>query len=264
MSDRIIRASDNNAPLLDGDGVPISELELDRVDAAIDRGASVAELASAQRSWRFGHVIVDEAQDLSPMQWRMIVRRTRGESMTVVGDLAQCSIGEPGTWAEHLPPSISGFSYQELTVNYRAPAEINHLASAVLAELAPTLSAPSSIRSVGTHPSAQPVTDLHAELPALITQAQALVGDGALAIIGIDLPEDLGVTTLSPWQAKGLEFDSVLIVEPAQILARDYGLSLLYVAITRSTRLLSLVHAQPLPPVLVRALANQPGAEPPA
>lgn len=259
MTDRIIRAADNAAPLLDGDGVPISELELDQVDAAIDRGASVAELAAGQRSWRFGHVIVDEAQDLTPMQWRMVARRTQGESMTVVGDLAQRSIGEPGKWSDHLPPSISSFNYQELTINYRAPAEVNKLAGAVLAELAPNLSAPKSIRSVGRHPQAIKVTSISAALPDLVAEAKKRIGEGTIAVIGTGPDEGPvgpvpGATCLTPRQAKGLEFDSVFLVEPAMLLTQDYGLSLLYVAITRSTRELCIVHEQALPDVLANAI----------
>ncbi len=252
MSDRIIRASDNNAPLLDGDGNPISELELDQVDAAIDRAASVAELAAGQRSWRFGHVIVDEAQDLTPMQWRMLARRTRGDSMTVVGDLAQRSIGEPGRWSDHLPPSIKNVTYKELTINYRAPAEVNDLATKVLSELAPDLTAPQSIRSVGHHPKAIPVQSLTEDLAPIIEEARASLETGTLVVIGMDLPP--GIEHLTPWQAKGLEFDSVIIVEPARILEEEYGLSLLYVAITRSTSHLSIVHERPLPPVLADSL----------
>lgn len=254
MNDRVIRAADNNEPLLDGEGEPISELELDQVDAAIERGTSVAELAAEQRAWRFGHVIVDEAQDLTPMQWRMVARRTRGQSMTVVGDLAQRSIGEPGRWADHLPPSITRVSYQELTINYRAPAEVNELASAILSELAPDLQAPHSIRSVGQKPTARQVENLERALPSLVTETQDRLTEGTLAVIGLDLGQ--GPSHFSPWQAKGLEFDSVIIVEPATILEEEFGLSLLYVAITRSTRELQIIHSRPLPPVLARALES--------
>lgn len=248
QSDRIVRASDNNAPILDGDGLPISELELDQVDAATDRRVSVAELAAEQHAWRFGHVIVDEAQDLTPMQWRMIARRTQGNSMTVVGDLAQRSIGQPGRWEDHLPPTISEVTYKELTINYRAPAEVNDLAGKVLAELAPDLSAPRSIRSVGKSPRAVQVSNTARDLPDLINQARSDLKSGTVAVIGLDLPQ--GIDHLTPWQVKGLEFDSVIIVEPARILEEEYGLSLLYVAITRSTSELLLVHSRPLPEVL--------------
>lgn len=260
MTDRVVRASDNNAPLLDGDGEPISELELDQVDAAVDRGASVAELAADQRSWRYGHVIVDEAQDLTPMQWRMIARRTRGESMTVVGDLAQRSIGEPGEWSDHLPSSLSNVSYQELTVNYRAPAEVNELARDVLAELAPNLKAPRSIRSVGTEPVAVHVNDVGKALPDLVVSQQRLAPAGTTAVIGLELNRfdiDPSAEKLSPWQSKGLEFDSVLIVEPDRILDEEFGLSLLYVAITRSTCNLLIVHSEPLPNVLARSVSRR-------
>lgn len=272
MTDHVVRAEDNDAPILDGEGLPISELELDQVDAALDRQASVAELAADQQSWRFGHVIVDEAQDLTPMQWRMIARRTQGDSMTVVGDLAQRSIGEPGTWADHIPPSVADFSYQELTINYRAPAELNELSSAILAELAPDLQAPRSIRSVGHYPKAIAVEDLQSGVLEVANRAHdertlRTHGEGTIAVIGIDLPSSLGTANnspfvlLSPWQAKGLEFDSVLLVEPATIIEQEFGLSLLYVAVTRSTNELLIVHNKPLPAILSDALARQQGPD---
>lgn len=265
MSDFVVRAEDNDAPLLDGEGKPISELELDRVDAAVEQGASVAELASDQRSWRFGHVIVDEAQDLTPMQWRMIARRTRGDSMTVVGDLAQRSIGEPGEWSDHLPPSIRNVSYQELTINYRAPAEVNDLARAVLAQLAPKLTAPRSIRSVGRSPKAVEVRSIALELPLLIDAAMDRLGTGSIVVICLDAEQDnemnralraRDVTVLTPRQAKGLEFDAVFLVEPSDILAEPWGLSLLYVSITRSTQELSILYKNELPSVLADAIAE--------
>lgn len=252
MADRTIRAEDNGQPLLDADGQPFVELEVDRVDDVDEAGDTVAELASRQREWRYGHVIVDEAQDLTEMQWRMIARRAIGGSMTIVGDLAQRSIGAPGSWVENLPAELADHAYAELTVNYRSPSEVNRVASAILSELAPDLRPSIAIRSTGDHPTVHAVTSMEAELPAVVEREQALVGEGRVAVIGTDLGDIPG--TITPWGAKGLEFDTVVIAEPASILREPHGLSLLYVAVTRATHRLVIVHAEPLPEVIADAV----------
>lgn len=248
----------------ESDGAPIAELAVESLDTLMDRGTSLAEVAANRRAWRFGHVIVDEAQDLSPMQWRMINRRARKGSMTIVGDLAQRSIGEPGVWDDHLPEALADFAYRELTINYRSPAEVNELAAAVLAELAPGLAPSRAIRSVGHRPVVTAVADRHQVLIDLVAERRAELSAGRLAVIGMDLPgpaltERAGaVQWLTPWQAKGLEFDAVLLVDPATILEAPGGLSLLYVGITRTTERLEILHHRPLPSVLDRVLRSTP------
>ncbi len=251
MADRTIRAEDNGQPLLDADGDPFVELEVDRVDDVDEAGDTIAELASRQREWRYGHVIVDEAQDLTPMEWRMVARRAIGGSMTIVGDLAQRSIGPPGTWKDNLPGRLSDHSYAELTVNYRSPAEVNALASEILADLAPQLRPSTAIRSTGDRPTVEHVGDVGAALPGIVERETAALPEGRVAVIGVNV----GATdSLTPWEAKGLEFDTVVLVEPSAILAEEHGLSLLYVAVTRATNRLVIVHAEPLPEVITRAL----------
>ncbi len=251
----------------DDDDVRVEELELAGADDLDEESATVVELAFGQRSWRFGHVIVDEAQDLTPMQWRMVVRRARGGAMTLVGDLAQRSIGAPGSWRELLPGSIRDFDRRELTINYRSPAEINDLATDVLAELAPSLSASTSIRSSGFAP--QVIHCKPGETRQAIDAALATAdAEGAVAVIGLDLANrdetsSAAETTagsaaswLDPWQAKGLEFDVAIVVEPARMLEEPHGLSLLYVAVTRATQRLIVIHEQPLPDVLASLTAQ--------
>ncbi len=287
--DRVVGLEAVDGFAFESDGTPIGELDVEAPDSLADRGATIAEQAIAERSWRFGHVIVDEAQDLTPMQWRMIARRSHGGAITMVGDLAQRSIGEPGEWADHLPIDFQGFAQQELTVNYRSPAEINDLASAVLTELAPGLAASRSIRAVGRSPGIVHLDDLHQELPDWVRIHRQDRPRGRMAVIGIDLdPADFEtpgagaagaggagaggsaqgtegdngaapvgvVACLDPWQAKGLEFDSVVLVEPAALLDADHGLSLLYVALTRTTDDLAIVHQRPLPSVLADNLES--------
>ena len=251
MADHTIRAEDNGQPLLDADGNPFVELEVDRVDDVDEAGATIAELASRQREWRYGHVIVDEAQDLTPMEWRMVARRAIGGSMTIVGDLAQRSIGPPGTWKDNLPGRLAEHSYVELTINYRSPAEVNAVASVILAELAPHLRPSTAIRQTGDRPTVEQVDDVDNALPAIVERETSALVEGRVAVIGIGVDV---VPSLTPWEAKGLEFDTIILVEPAHILAQDHGLSLLYVAITRATNRLVIVHADPLPDVMSRAL----------
>ncbi len=262
--DRTMLALDNDQPLLDGEGRPVQELDVERPDEIAQRSATVRQLAVDEQVWRFGHVIVDEAQDLTPMQWRMVVRRSRKGAVTVLGDLAQRSIGEPGTWDDHLPPELSLYHERALTTNYRSPAEINDLAAAVLADLAPGLPQSRAVRRSGRHPVAIRVESIDRDLPRVVADLAGSTGvcpggdrRMAPAVIGFDLaqPPDRSPGTaalhdarlLSPWQAKGLEFDSVVVVEPARFLDEENGLSLLYVALTRSTDRLAIVHQRPLP-----------------
>lgn len=259
--DRTVRAPDNDQPMLDAEGNPFLELDAERPDEIAQRSATVRQLAVDEQVWRFGHVIVDEAQDLTPMQWRMVVRRSRRGAVTMLGDLAQRSTGEPGTWDDHLPPEFSLFEQQNLTTNYRSPAEINDLASSVLAELAPGLPRSRAVRRSGHQPRIVAVESIEAELAGIVAAAGSSGpndGNGSdhrPVVIGFDLP-DLSVDgagpirSLSPWKAKGLEFDSVIVVEPARFLDEPNGLSLLYVALTRSTNFLTIVHQHPLPPAL--------------
>ena len=258
--DRLVGLEIGGGFRFESDGAPIDELDVDAADSLTDRGATVAEQAALERSWRFGHVIVDEAQDLTPMQWRMIARRSHGGAITMVGDLAQRSIGEPGAWADHLPGALQGFAEQELTINYRSPAEIDPLAGAILAELAPGLAGSRSIRSVGDdgQPQVERIANLDASLVSWVIDRREAMPAGRMAVIGVDLPlerpEPPDLVWLDPWQAKGLEFDRVVVVEPAAILELDHGLSLLYVAITRATTGLDIVHERSLPAVLVDGL----------
>jgi superfamily I DNA/RNA helicase len=258
---------DDDHPPLGSEGNEVRELGLDSPDELAADSATVRQLAVDEQVWRFGHVIVDEAQDLTPMQWRMVVRRSRAGAVTILGDLAQRSIGEPGRWDDHLPPELTPHEQRDLTINYRSPTEINELASAILERLAPELPPSQSVRRSGHPPEVVAVDDLQRDLAAVVIRvADRCLREGAggagpvvpPAVIGIDLPDldhhpGLGpdrCRRLTPWQAKGLEFDSVVVVEPVRFLAEPNGLSLLYVALTRSTDRLTIVHQQPLPDLL--------------
>ena len=236
---------------------------------------SVAERARLDRSWEFGHVIVDEAQELSPMAWRVLFRRCPSRSMTVVGDLAQTGASWGArSWAEifdhHAP---NRWRKAELTVNYRTPAEIMEVATAVLASAAPGVAPPRSMRKEGVPPWA--VQTSPAEVVSVVADAVRreleAIGDGRLAVIApgteaerlakelaAALPEatvgdhtaslDALVAVLDVGETKGLEFDGVIVVEPAAIVEQsERGMSDLYVALTRATRRLAVIHTRPLP-----------------
>jgi DNA helicase IV/NAD(P)-dependent dehydrogenase (short-subunit alcohol dehydrogenase family) len=225
-------------------------------------GGALAERAARDRGWAYGHVIVDEAQELSAMAWRMVLRRCPARSLTVVGDLAQTSApGGAGSWAQVLDPVAAGrWRTARLTVNYRTPAPAMALAAALLP---PGTEPPLSVRD-----SAEvPWTGRTGDLAALVRRERELIGDGRVAVIappaqaaaltatlglssaGPDL--DAAVTVLTPGQAKGLEFDSVIVADPAAILqASPRGWSDLYVALTRTTRRLGLVSEGELPAAL--------------
>lgn len=288
----------------DGDPEP-EELAADLVDAAElarrqerrDTG-TIAQQAAADRRWVFGHVIVDEAQELSPMAWRTLMRRCPGRSMTLVGDPAQA--GDPaaaGSWEAALAPYVGQrWRWERLTVNYRTPVEVMAVAAGVLSAVDPALAPPRSVRHTGVAPWWQrvPAAELADRLPRIVTAELAELaevteraepaepGAGRLAVIvpGSQLPAlgravtaaipqavagsapealDSRVAVLAVRQAKGLEFDAVLVVEPARILAESSrGASDLYVALTRATRRLGIVHTGELPAALDRSRIGVP------
>ena len=219
----------------------------------------------------FGHVMVDEAQDLSPMQWRMIARRCPSGSMTLVGDFGQASrAGAASGWNEvlHLVPTHAGARNVVLSVNYRTPSEIMALAARVLAAASPDISASESVRATGRQPEFVPTTadQLVARVAAHARDAvtrpgtKAIVAPPTLHGVLVDALADIGaasgsveaidapITILGPVEAKGLEFDDVIVVEPADLVAPDRrGLRLLYVTLTRATQRLTVVHTAPVP-----------------
>ncbi|MGH3221889.1 MAG: HelD family protein, partial [Streptosporangiaceae bacterium] len=230
-------------------------------------GGMLAERAPQDRTWVYGHAIVDEAQELSSMAWRMVLRRCPARSMTVVGDLAQTAApGGADSWAQALDPVAPGrWRTARLTVNYRTPRPVMALAAALLP---PTVDPPLSVRDSDESPWY--VHD--GDLADLVRRETELIGSGRVAVIappvraaqtaaalglspGPDL--DAPVAVLTPEQAKGLEFDSVIIVDPAGIeQASPRGRADLYVAITRTTRRLGLTGPGELPGDL-RAVLDQ-------
>ncbi|MEU7693153.1 DUF2075 domain-containing protein [Microbispora sp. SCL1-1] len=238
---------------------------------------TTAERAARDRTWAFGHVIVDEAQELSEMAWRMVMRRIPSRSMTIVGDIAQTgSAAGAASWARVLDPYVAGrWREEHLSVNYRTPAELMEVAARVLELVGPDLKAPESVRETGERPWALRVAGLAEAGPVIAAEAApGVLGEGRLVVVApAGMTEDVGtivrgavpgaatgpgpaaldapVAVLSVTEAKGLEFDSVIVVEPGRILRESpRGPSDLYVALTRATSRLGVVHVDELPEVL--------------
>lgn len=216
---------------------------------------SLAERAAADREWTYGHVVVDEAQELSEMDWRVLMRRCPSRSMTIVGDLAQRqSPAGARSWASMLDEYVpSRWAYRQLTINYRMPAEIMDVAASVLSTMDASVQPPKSVRSGGVLPwSCLAAPDRLARVVTeQVARLSAEIGDGSLAVIA---PEgstlNVDALILPPRAAKGLEFDAVIVVEPQRILAGPAGAAELYVALTRATQRLGVVHTEPLPDCL--------------
>ena len=242
------------------DDVPL----LDAADALLNGVAATYE-----------HIVVDEAQDLSPLQLESIRRRSRAGSITVLGDLAQGT----APWAhsswdlivQALRHERVTAETVELEYGYRLPAEVHEVAMRLLPEAAPGMSCPQALRSSGHEIAA--VQAAPADLVGAVVDAvHDLAADGIVGVItaasarpavvaALDAagvawsselrPSAAPVVVLGPDETKGLEFDSVVVVEPAAIVSEtDHGLRSLFVALTRCTNRLTLVHARPLPAVL--------------
>lgn len=243
---------------------------------------TVAERAVEDRGWTYGHVVVDEAQEVSAMAWRALVRRCPSRSMTVVGDTAQTSSSAGADdWAEVLDRFAPGrWRLEELTVNYRTPAEVMALADRLL-----RLEGQSTRRQVAARHGDAPVVvavedlDLDALEHVVAPELEAL-GAGRLAVVfpregygelanrlheqvtGRPRPPravmlDESLVTLDVGEVKGLEFDVVVVVEPSAVLEQSaHGIGDLYVAMTRPTQRLVVVHSGTLPSSLSGAPAE--------
>lgn len=199
---------------------------------------STAQRAQADLKWTYGHVIIDEAQELSPMEWRMVMRRCPSRWMTIVGDTAQT--GSPAgvdSWVETLEPFVSRrFKTRQLSVNYRTPKEIMDVANEVLDQFAPDIDPSTSLRST----ESQAVTFYAADTnpTAIAEKLQSENPERLTAIIAADSvvqPGMMGVSSI-----KGLEFDHVVVVHPDKIIADSpQGYQNLFVALSKATQTLT-------------------------
>ncbi|HUP84036.1 MAG TPA: AAA family ATPase [Acidimicrobiales bacterium] len=231
----------------------------------------------------YGHAVIDEAQDLSPMQARMLARRVPSGSITILGDIAQGT----GVWGrdswddllQHLP-APDGVRIEELRLGYRAPGRVLDVASRLLPSIAPHLQPTESIRPGRSEPrfvdatgddvsaaAAREAVTLARDWTSVAVIVPSAMHDdvaAALTAAGADLGDaerqglDHAVTLVPAMTSKGLEFDAVVVVEPARIVddapslagSTRLGLRLLYITLTRPTQHLSIVHALPLPDAL--------------
>lgn len=229
----------------------------------------LAERARADRSWTYGHIVIDEAQDLSPMAWRCLLRRCPSRSMTVVGDLDQKrGHRRPNSWKQALGPAARAFSEEfVLSISYRTPRALTRIAQAVMAQHGtPVLYPMEAVRDV---PECYQVSHTHKDtLKDCVSQVVSTMeqrldreegeGKGRICVIVPDAQAQLWhadesgasaldqrVSYLTAAGSKGLEFDSVVVVEPGAIL--DQGSGDLFVALTRATHDLHAVTTTQLP-----------------
>ena len=229
---------------------------------------TTAETAAHDRTWTYGHVVVDEAQELSPMQWRLLARRCPMKSFTIVGDIAQSSRRDAaGSWASVLAPEFGDrWRLEELTVNYRSPARVMRWAAQVARAAGLEVSHPRAVREGDHRPRlvTEPGGDVAAlaleaveaergRVPEALTAVIAPAGQtgelltalrerwGEAAVDTAPLP-GVEIVVATPWETKGLEFDTVVLVSPERIVADARGVvGDLYVAMTRATQSLSVV-----------------------
>ncbi|MBE0011375.1 HelD family protein [Arthrobacter sp. AET 35A] len=253
------------------DGVLTAE-DLADHNAVTEARLSAAERASVDRTWAFGHIVVDEAQELSPMQWRVLMRRCPLKSFTIVGDIAQTSSAAgSNSWQQALEPFVGDrWQLEELTVNYRTPAQIAEAAARMANAAGLVVSAPKAVREGRWAPVVDRVPDL---IPALLTalpEELSAIEGGLLAVITPERVQDQvrsaltavygqrvgfgagstgqDIVVTTPREAKGLEFDGVVVLEPAEMLdPRSIRVGDLYVSMTRPTQRLRLIATGEIP-----------------
>ncbi|HIY25274.1 MAG TPA: AAA family ATPase [Candidatus Brachybacterium merdigallinarum] len=256
---------------IDTSGIIRAEDLADHVGHVRD-GRTLAERAVAERSWTYGHVVVDEAQEHSPMSWRTLMRRCPTKSFTVVGDVAQASsAGATGSWEAALAPYVhERLQVENLTVNYRTPRRLMDRALSMAQAHELPVTAVTSVRegdreleltAAGTDPLASATADAVSELLAQEVGRTAVIAVGervdelasalrsrpGMASVGTGSAGiDEIVAVMTAQDVKGLEFDAVVIVEPAELVSA-HGAGDLYVAMTRPTRHLGIVHRKELP-----------------
>lgn len=255
------------------DGVITAE-QIAELNEETGERMTAARAAKSDRTWAYGHVVIDEAQELSAMQWRLLMRRCPMKSFTVVGDIAQASsAAAASSWAQALKPFVGErFHLDELTVNYRTPAQISDAAVSVARAAGLEISAPRAIREGNWSPSAR-VVGAENLIPSVVATVSEEVAQGGGGLIGVIVADsryrevasaistahrdntgtsksafEHQILVLTPWEAKGLEFDVVIIVEPMDLIeAANGSVGDLYVSMTRPTQRLHLIAGTDLP-----------------
>ena len=229
---------------------------MSEVTTFADRTRRVARNLAEEHDYRtYAHVVVDEAQDVAPLQWRMLARRARGATWTVVGDWVQSAWPDVEEVRTAMATSLGKARLREATLstNYRTGTEVAALAARVLARIDPSAVPPAAVRSTGVEPllRAGPLAEAVADLLAEVAGTVGVVAPRELVEQARrDLPADERLQVLDTWQAKGLEFDGCVVLAPERIVAEartePAGLRTLYVALTRATQRLTVVSDEPL------------------
>ena len=256
-----------------GGGIVSSQMLLDQMNG--DDAELTAQRAAADREWTYGHIVVDEAQELTAMDWRMLIRRCPSRSFTIVGDVAQTSaLGGTRRWSKSMNRLFgeSHWDLNELTINYRNPHEVSELASRFAEKEGLYISTVNAVRTIPDSVSRNVVPDMSSLLETTAEQAAQLAeqfvsadGTGRIAVICpddliapvrdavyarlIEQPEwDEQISVCGTETVKGLEFDAVVVVEPGLIEddapSRPVAASDLYVAMTRPTQKLVIVRTK--------------------
>lgn len=237
-----------DVPLLDAVGAQLGQRTQPAADVAF-----TADRAAHDPAWLYGHVVVDEAQELSPMQWQMVIRRCPNRSITAVGDLDQAQSPHAGsTWADSLAGVLGDrWRERELTICYRTPQEVMRLTEPVLCAAGSTRRPPTAVRTSGRPPQERAVPRAQV-VDAVLEEAGHLLdrwrdgSGGTVAIIAAEAWVETLVSAVSASRgqaqvvsaadAKGLEWDAVVVVDPDAIAAEPRGWNRLYVALTRCTQ----------------------------
>lgn len=268
-AEELARAGEAIAALELGGGIVSAEMLAQRA-AAETEITSAANQAAHDRQWTYGHIIVDEAQELNPLAWHILLRRCPARSFTVTGDLDQRSTkARPRSWQELLGPAARALAGEEvLRISYRTPASVLNRANQLMTELGYAAAYPViAARDIANAYQVTTVPDTQAALPQLIASETQLLdaavgsGNGRLAVLvpaeqvpawhaqlNLDSSLDARVSVMSPIQAKGLEFDYVIVVDPTTLMAQNPGD--IYVAMTRPTQRLHVLTSKPLPTAL--------------
>ena len=228
---------------------------MSEVTTFADRTRRVERNLAEEHDYRtYAHVVVDEAQDVAPLQWRMLARRARGATWTIVGDWVQSAWPDVDEVRTALTAALGRAHVREatLTTNYRTGTEVAALAARVLARIDPDAVPPEAVRSTGVEPVLRggPVVEAVADLLAEVGGTVGVVCPrGLVEGVRAALPPDERLQVLDTWQAKGLEFDGCVVLAPEQVVAEGRthaaGLRTLYVAVTRATQRLTIVSDDP-------------------
>lgn len=231
--------------------------QVDEVVTTMDRMAPTREVDPfAEPYSTYAHILVDEAQDISPMQWRMLRRRGQHASWTIVGDPAQSSWPDAAESRRALQDVIGRAPRRNfrMSTNYRSPAEVFDLASKVVVAAYPEADLPTAVRSTGIQPELRVVAGVEALAPQSVVATRELLSvvEGTVGVIAapsrvgalaelladeLDAEQSTRISVMSPLQSKGLEYDAVLVVSPDEIVTQSPGgVRVLYVALTRPTQ----------------------------